>query len=175
MKSLAEVARDLNAIKQERSHSRVVVPSTVQEDENFRMIADLLHGTGIDQAELAGLSLEVAASGVSAVAAMDGGIDGNELLALIGSLWIDGVILGCRYSTQGQRIVPPETQDNDDFATWLEPLLPQLRSGELDIVPAIRPPAFREAADGLNGSHSASGSDPSREGAQDDPRGERDR
>lgn len=100
MTSLAEVAADLNAIKTERSHTRIVLPSEAQEDENYKLIAELLAGTGIEQAELAAISLGVASSALQSLNAVDGGIDAMEMMGLIGSLWIDGVILGARYMAE---------------------------------------------------------------------------
>lgn len=100
MKTLAQTFNDLNAIKAERSHSRIVVPNAQQSDDHLHLIRELLGDTGIDQAELAGLSLEVAAAGVNAIATVGAEIGAEELFALIGSLWRDGVILGVRYARQ---------------------------------------------------------------------------
>lgn len=141
MKSLAEVAAHLNAIKTERSHTRIVVPSAEQNDENYRLIEALLAETGIDQDELAGMSLHVGASAVQSLETVDGGIDAMEMIGLIGSIWVDGVILGARFAA------------------------------------AIRPGDAESAPNGSNGASAtepARTADPTREAAQDDPRGERD-
>lgn len=130
VRRLSEVARDFAALKEERSHSRVVVPGAAQVETNAAFIGSLLEGTEIEQAELAGLSLEVAASAVNSIASVDGGIAPEELFAVVGSLWIDGLILGLRY---GHELYGSDNWTPDSEATEAP-------------LPTTEPDRIREAA-----------------------------
>jgi hypothetical protein len=152
VKSLTEIARDLNAIKTERSHTRIVLPDDRQAEENYRFIASLLEGTGVDQQELAALSLATGSSAVQALSTVDGGLDAGELIAVFGSLWIDGVLLGLRFANQ-DRLYGSANGTRDAEA-------PE--------------PSGAGNGTGSPGNPDADPS-PDRTAAQDDPRGERDR
>lgn len=114
MPTLSEVAANLNAIKLERAHPRIVMPDQTEADANRDLVADLLKGTDIDQAELAGVSLEVGASVLNAIASLENEIDGMDLIAAVGSIWVDGVVLGARYMQERQDEAMLDIAGGDD-------------------------------------------------------------